>query len=195
MAFDVLRWQEVSAASAADVMKGRNVMDGGLHAVRPEAVLAGPAFTVQILHDDVSFIFQAIREAERGSVLVVAGVRDDYACVGEIMAAAAAARGLGGLIVDGCIRDSSAIRGMDFPVFCRGTIPCTPQIPVKGGRTQVPVTCGGVTVFPGDIVIADGDGVAVVPQNEAEEVRSLAIAKEQRDAQRKEEMVAAYGKL
>jgi 4-hydroxy-4-methyl-2-oxoglutarate aldolase len=189
MGFDSSLWQRTSAASVADVMGGRNVMEYTLHALRPDAFAAGPAFTVQILNDDVSFIFNAIREAEPGSVLVIAGVSVKYACAGEIMAAAAEKKGISAIVTEGCVRDSEAIRKMSMPVFCRGTIPCTSRITVKGGKTQVPVTCGGVTVMPGDIVVADDDGVVVIPQAEAEEIRQKALAKEQRDAARKLELL------
>src|SRR6266496_2929298 len=94
----------------------------------------------------------------------------DYAGIGGLMATAMKYRGLAGAIIDGSVRDTPQIRKLQFPVFSRGVAPSTTINHYRFAGVNVPVTCAGVTVNPGDIVTADEDGVAVVPQAKAADV-------------------------
>ncbi|GAI59152.1 unnamed protein product, partial [marine sediment metagenome] len=89
-------------------------------------------------------------------------------------------KGMAGYIIDGCVRDSSAIKKMDFPVFARGV---TPKGPYKNGPGEInlPISCGGVVVNPGDIIVGDEDGVVVIPPSEAENLLKKALAKEKKE--------------
>ncbi|MDI3533982.1 MAG: hypothetical protein PWQ82_347 [Thermosediminibacterales bacterium] len=132
--------------------------------------MVGTALTVRTRTADNLLVHKAIDIAKPGDVIVVDAAGDmNNAILGEIMVRIAMKRELGGFLIDGCIRDSGEIREMDFPVFARGA---NPKGPYKDGpgEINVSVSCGGVVVRPGDIIIGDADGVVVIPPEEAEEI-------------------------
>ncbi len=136
--------------------------------IDPTVNLTGTALTVKASPADNLIIHKAITMAEPGDVLVIDG--DGYtetAFLGELMCASCQANGLAGVVIDGAIRDRQEIVEMGFPLFARGT---HPQGPLKQdpGSINVPITCGGVTVHPGDIIVGDGDGVTALRAAEAE---------------------------
>jgi regulator of RNase E activity RraA len=123
----------------------------------------------------------AIHRAEPGSIIVVEAGDVDYAVAGGNVCAVAQRRGIAAFVVDGVIRDLAEVRGMGFPVFARGVIP------VPGTKAAIeplngPVRCGGVNVSPGDIVVADEEGIVVVPSARQERVLLEARAKLAREA-------------
>lgn len=146
-----------------------NRMSGMDCAIRPysRAKVAGPAFTVRApIYDNVMFQ-KALGLAQPGDVLVIAAGGGMARCVcGEIMILFAKEKGLAGVIVDGCIRDAQSIAQLDFPVYARGI---SPNGPYKNGPGEIgfPVSFGGQVVFPGDIILGDGDGLIVVRPQEA----------------------------
>lgn len=168
----------VPSAVASDVTgNAGKAMRSDIDPIDPGAQLSGTALTVKASPGDNLIIHKAITMAEPGDVLVIDG--DGYtetAFLGELMCASCQANGLAGVVIDGAVRDRQEIVEMGFPVFARGT---HPQGPLKRdpGSINVPVTCGGVTVHPGDIVVGDGDGVTVLRRDEAEAVRERAEAK------------------
>jgi regulator of RNase E activity RraA len=122
----------------------------------------------------------AIYRAAPGDVVVVESGDLDYALAGGNVCAVAQRNGIAGFVLDGLIRDVAEVREMGFPVFARGVVP------VPGGKRavlplDVPVRCGGVPVRPGDLVVADEEGVVVVPAERAAEVLAEAEAKQARD--------------
>lgn len=126
---------------------------------RPGQRMVGPAFTVRTRSGDNLMIHKALDLAAPGDIIVVDGGGDlSHALVGELMQTHAIARRLGGLVIDGAIRDVAAIAASEFPCFARGVIH---RGPYKDGPGQinVPVTIGGMVVNPGDIVVGDEDGV------------------------------------
>jgi RraA family protein len=128
--------------------------------------LAGPAFTVETVAGENGTIHRALAHAPAGSVLVVdAGGYADRAVWGGILSLAARGRGIAGVVIDGAVRDIDEIRELELPLFARATSPAGPH---KGwqGRFGHPISCGGVTVAPGDVVVGDADGVVVVPAGE-----------------------------
>jgi regulator of RNase E activity RraA len=136
---------------------------------------AGPAVTVMLKkeeHKEGSAASQgmldAIDAAPPGSVYVMV-VEDgvDIAGVGGLMVTAMKVRGLTGAIIDGGIRDTPQIRRVQFPIFSRGIVPSTSVNHYRFAGVNVPVTCAGAHVSAGDIVVADEDGVAVVPKARA----------------------------
>ncbi len=121
--------------------------------------MVGPAFTVRTRGDDNLMIHKALDMAEPGDIIVVDGGGElTHALIGEMMLTHAMARKLGGMVIDGAIRDVSAIAAGDFPCFARGVIH---RGPYKDGPGQinVPVSVGGMVVNPGDVVVGDEDGV------------------------------------
>ncbi|MFD0668635.1 RraA family protein [Ramlibacter sp. MAHUQ-53] len=150
------------AAILADVAGRRGAMHGRIKALRPNMQVAGPAFTVEVRPGDNLMIHAAIALAKPGDVLVIDGKGDQTsALMGTIMMTACRQLGIAGVIMDGAVRDSLEIEEMDFPVFSVGTNPNGPTKNVAG-RIGHPISCGGVTVNPGDFIQADADGVVVV---------------------------------
>jgi 4-hydroxy-4-methyl-2-oxoglutarate aldolase len=141
----------------------------------------GPAFTVECHPKDNLMLHKALQIAQEGDVLVASTQGyPDAGYWGGLMATSAMTRKLGGLVIDGCVRDSAEILEMGFPVFCRGT--CM-RGTVKGtlGRVNHPILFGQVAVNPGDLVLGDDDGLVIVPQTELEAVLKAArerVAKE-----------------
>ncbi len=176
---DGFRFVEVASVSdAIEQLYGERAYMA--HDVRPlsPAKFAGPAITVQLEkaeHKEGSSASQgmldAIDAAPPGSVYVMV-LEDgaDYAGIGGLMATAMKYRGLAGAVVDGSVRDTPQIRRLQFPVFSRGVVPSTTINHYRVTGVNVPVTCAGVRVNPGDIVTADEDGVAVVPRAKAADV-------------------------
>ena len=117
---------------------------------------------------------QILDEAAPGSVLIYV-MQDglDIAAMGNLMATTAQVRGLEGAVIDGAIRDITAIREMQFPVFARRISPATSVGRMVAAGKQIPVMCGGVMVNPGDYIVGDPDGVVVVPSAAAEKVVAL----------------------
>jgi 4-hydroxy-4-methyl-2-oxoglutarate aldolase len=155
--------------------KGGNV-DPAIKPIDPGSKLAGPAFTVRCHPGDNLAIHKGILEATVGSVLVV----DAHAFCGgghfgEIMALACQQKGIAGLVIDGTCRDADDIQEMGFPVFCRGLNPGG-TVKETVGVTGIEINCGGVAVKPGDIIIGDRDGIAVVSFEKVAEVLEKAEA-------------------
>ena len=132
--------------------------------------LLGPAFTVRAPIGDNLMFHKAIDMAQPGDVLVVDGQGDvTRSLFGEIMASYAASRGIAGVVVDGAIRDSGAMKEMGIAVYARSV---SPMGPYKNGpgEINVIVTCAGAVVKPGYIVVGDEDGVVFIDPADAEEV-------------------------
>ena len=171
----------VEVASVADAMEQLYGQRAHMsHDMRPvfTTKFAGPAVTVLMKkeeHKEGSAASQgmmdAIDAAPAGSVYVIV-LPDgaDVAGVGGLMATAMKFRGLTAAVVDAGVRDTPQIRRIQFPVFGRGIVPSTSINHYRFAGANVPVTCAGVLVNPGDIVVADEDGVAVVPRGKAAEV-------------------------
>jgi regulator of RNase E activity RraA len=171
----------VEVASVSDAMEQlygeRAYMS---HDMRPLSAtkFAGPAVTVQLKkeeHKEGSAASQgmldAIDDSPAGSVYVMVLENGaDYAGIGGLMATAMKYRGFAGAIIDASVRDTPQIRKLQFPVFSRGVAPSTTINHYRVTGVNVPVTCAGVRVNPGDIITADEDGVVVVPKARAADV-------------------------
>lgn len=172
------------AAILADVAGRRGALHGRIAALRPRMKLAGPALTVDVRAGDNLMIHAAMALAQPGDVLVIDGKGDQTAALmGTIMMTACQQLGLAGVVIDGAARDSLEIDEMDFPVFCVG---CNPNGPTKNvpGRIGHPISCGGVTVRSGDLVLADADGVVVVERERVASLLPLARRKVEDEAAR-----------
>jgi RraA family protein len=169
---------DVPTTTLADVLSRDNVMDLGIRSLTgTSGRLAGPAFTVRCPPGDNLMVHAAVYRAAPGSVIVVDTGGDlDYAVAGGNVMAVAQRHGVAGFVVDGVIRDLAEAREAGFPVFARGVVPI-PGAKAVVKPHNVTVRCGGVTVHPGDIVVADEDGIVVVPAARRDEVFAAARAK------------------
>ena len=166
------RFRGLASSNLADAMGRFNFMDP---AIRPRSglPLCGLAVTVNCRPADNLMIHKALQVAQAGDIVVVATSGNTASAVfGELMCHTAVAQQLGGIIVDGAIRDIDAITRLGFPAYSRTVSPggCDKDGP---GEINVPISCGTTVVAPGDIVVGDEDGVAVVPRAHAEEVLQL----------------------
>lgn len=145
--------------------------------------MVGPAYTVRMEDRDAAPLHYAFTKAPKGSVIVIDRCGDHtYAPIGEVVALYAQCQGFAGLVIDGVVTDSRAIEKQDFPVFCTGVSVVTTAILGVSGKVNIPVSCSGVVVHPGDIVFGDADGVIVLPPDGYEEAlkkAEIGIAKEE----------------
>ncbi|MCK5726883.1 MAG: RraA family protein [Thiotrichaceae bacterium] len=137
--------------------------------------IAGPAYTVQLVAGDNLMLHAAVYNAPTGSILVIDAGDDSHAVAGGNVCAIAQQRGIAGMIIDGVIRDIAEIRESKFPIYALG---CVAKPGIKQSITPLNQTiiCGSVTVNPNDIVVADEEGIAIIPHVQSEEV--FAIAKQ-----------------
>jgi RraA family protein len=150
----------VDTTAICDADKTTRVLDSGIRPRSANLRIAGPAFTVRC-RDDFLPVLRAIEAAAEGDVIVVDGGGREIALAGELFARGALVRRLGGIIVDGGYRDMAYVSTCPLPVYSRFVTPLAGTT-VKLGELNVPVTCGGVTVNPGDLVLADVEGVIVL---------------------------------
>ncbi|MFF3781061.1 RraA family protein [Streptomyces sp. NPDC001933] len=170
-------FEDTSPTTLADLLGRGQVMDIGIRPLWPSVPrVAGPAFTVRCPPGDNLMLHAAIHRAEPGSVIVVESGDVDYALAGGNVCAVARRRGIAAFVADGVIRDLAEVREMGFPVFARGVIPI-PGTKKAVGPLNGPVRCGGVDVEAGDIVVADEEGIVVVPRARREQVLRDARAK------------------
>src|SRR4029450_12004836 len=137
----------------------------------------GPALTVKTRPGDNLMVHKAIALAEPGDVIVVdAGGDLTNAIMGDLMLAQMVKRGLAGVVINGAIRDSAAIRAGNFPLFAAGV---THRGPYKDGpgEINVPIAIDGMVITPGDLILGDDDGLLCVPFNECDRVYQAAKAK------------------
>lgn len=171
----------VEVASVADAMEqlygSKAYMTHDMRPLAP-AKFAGRAVTVLLKKEEhrdgaaaSKGMLDAIDNTAPGAVYVMV-VEDglDYAGIGGLMSTAMKYRGFAGAVIDASVRDTPQIQKLQFPVFSRGVAPSTTINHYRFAGSNVPVTCAGVRVNPGDIIVADMDGVAVVPADKAEEV-------------------------
>ena len=171
-------FRTVEVASVSDAMDQlyaeRAYMSHDMRPLSPTK-FAGPAVTIQLTKEEhkegaaaSQGMLDAIDSSPAGSVYVmVLPNGEDYAGIGGLMATAMKYRGFAGAVIDGSVRDTPQIRKLQFPVFSRGVAPSTTINHYRVTGVNVPVTCAGVRVNPGDIVTADEDGIAVVPKSRA----------------------------
>lgn len=171
---------EFDSPEVSDYMNRLYTMSPDIQAMTPGSdVLIGPACTVKVFPGDNLMVHKVLDIARPGDVVVIDS-KSPTAALGDLISTKARHRGIAGFVVDGLVRDLPVIREMgDFPVFAKGSTPIGP-LHRGPGEINYPIAAGGVVVHPGDIVVADGNGVVVVPQDFAEEL--LARLRARKDA-------------
>ncbi len=163
-------FRKFSAANLSDGMNKFYTMNCSIRQMFPCPLMVGPAVTVKVRSGDNLMLHKAIEMAQPGDILVVDTQGcDSYAVMGELMVSAMAGLKIGGVVVDGTVRDLKDLTEIGLPVFARGTV-CGAGDKDGPGEINFPVACGGVVVNPGDIVLGDGDGVVVVPIDDFDSV-------------------------
>lgn len=154
-------FRNIPVANIADIMNRLNCLDAKIKPCNTLPLL-GTAFTIKSRTADNLLFHKALDMALPGDVIIV-DVQGDLvnAVFGEIMATYARKRGIAGIVIDGAIRDKQALAALDLPVYAAG---CTPKGPYKDGpgEINVPVSCGGIVIRPGDIIVGDADGIVVI---------------------------------
>jgi 4-hydroxy-4-methyl-2-oxoglutarate aldolase len=171
----------VPTTCISDAMDGLNNFHPSIKPLKEAYKVAGRAFTVKIPVGDNLSVLEAISKAKPGDILVVDAKGDQYRAVaGDFVLGMAQTLGIGGLVVDGVIRDIVGVKELNFPVFSRGT-----TVAASGktglGEVNVPISCGGAPVIPGDIIVGDADGVVVIPQAMEQEILLKSIEKMKKD--------------
>jgi regulator of RNase E activity RraA len=174
---------DASSAQVADCMSRLGAMDAGIRSIWPNARVIGSALTAWCHAGDNLMIHKALSLAVPGDILVVNTQNAGNSGFGELLATSAVQLGIRAVIVDGTVRDADALQAMGLPVYARGLCPngCNKDGPGEAGGI---IACGGVAVRPGDVILADRDGVTVVPLNDAADVAALAADQMARESRR-----------
>jgi regulator of RNase E activity RraA len=181
-------FESASSAQIADSMSRLGAMDVGINPIWPSPRIIGPAITVWCHSGDNLMLHKALSVAISGDIIVVNTQGNiGNSGFGELLAGSAVKIGIRGVIVDGTVRDADALERMRLPVYARGL--CSNGCNKDGaGEVGAVVACGGVAVRSGDIIVADRDGVTVIPLADAAEVSQLATAQVDREQKRAAEI-------
>ncbi|QBP42717.1 RraA family protein [Paenisporosarcina antarctica] len=173
----IKRAENLTSTLLSDAMGCTGSMDYKIKPVVSKARIVGTALTVSMRPGDNLFLHQAIHSGSKGYVLIADGKdHKENAYLGELMAAAAKVVGLEGIVIDGLVRDKVNLEELGFPIFAKGFIPNGPLKDGPGLLNSI-ISCGGVVVCPGDLIIGDEDGVVVVPKDRISEVLEKAEKK------------------
>ena len=173
--------RKLGAATLHEAAGRVGALPSAIKPVTPEMKLSGPALTVHVPAGDNLWIHRAIYEAAAGDILVVytnGGV--EYGYWGDILTSAALARGLGGLVIDGGVRDTEQLAGMGFPIFSNGVC-IRGTIKDYDGASWIkkPVKVGDVIVNNGDLIVGDRDGVMSIPKASVDEALKKGVEREE----------------
>ncbi|QLY28965.1 RraA family protein [Nocardia huaxiensis] len=170
----VAKFEAVDTTAICDADKSIRVMDSAIRPRSAQTRILGPAFTVRC-RGDFFGVLRAIEEAEPGAVIVVDGGGAELAYAGELFARGALVRGLAGIIVDGGYRDIGYVRDCPLPIYSRFVTPMAGATAAPG-ELRIPVTCGGIRVDPGDLILADDEGIIVLDPEQADRLLDAAAA-------------------
>ena len=163
-------YRELATGNICDAMGRYGSMSASIRPILNQCKMVGPALTVKIYPADNLMLHKATEVAKPGDVIVVdAGGYPDMAILGDLLCLVCKTKGIEGIVLDGGVRDIEGIRELGFPVFAKGVIPVGP-LKDSPGSINIPIHCGGVSVAPGDLIVGDTDGVAVIPKARIQEV-------------------------
>lgn len=155
--------KQYGACVAADALQGFCSMRGRIRSVVPGSVICGQAITVQLRAGDKLMLHRAIEIAEPGDIIVAdTGGSYWHAAIGGLMSSAAFSKGVQGMVIDGAVRDVEELREHGYPVFAAELVTGTGGN-AGPGRLNHPISCGNTPVMPGDVILADDNGVTVIP--------------------------------
>lgn len=158
----VQAYRQITTGTIGHRIEG-GAMDPVIRQIAGHGLVAGPAVTLRVSGRDSTVCHKVFDLVAPGDVLVIDGGRDgNYACWGEMMTLAARVQKVAAVIVDGPITDLVALRDIGLPVFARAASPITTLLLGEGGEINTAIECGGVRVSPGDLVVADEDGVVAL---------------------------------
>ncbi|MEU4486807.1 4-carboxy-4-hydroxy-2-oxoadipate aldolase/oxaloacetate decarboxylase [Streptomyces purpurascens] len=181
-AADVEAIAQYGVATVHEAMGRTGLLGTHLRPIQQDTRIAGTAVTVLSWPGDNLMIHAAVEQCGEGDILVVTTTSPSTdGMFGELFATALQRRGVRGLVINAGIRDTAELRTMDFPAWAAAV---SPQGTVKatGGSVNVPVAIGGQIIRPGDVILADDDGVVVVPREQARRTAEAAEAREQKEA-------------
>ena len=176
-------FRRLPAANVADCMGRSCAMSPRIKLISRQIRerMCGPALTVKARAGDNLMLHKALNIAEKGDILVCSNEGDSTrALIGEVYAAYAAFKKIGGIVLDGPIRDIDALKDIGIPIYATGS---TPGGPYKEGPGEIntPIACGNISINPGDIILGDEDGVIVIPFADAEDLLEKAKAFAEQD--------------
>ena len=179
-------FRKLAVATVYEASGRKGFIDCGIKPLAKGMKICGPAFTVQCAPGDNLMLHKALQAAKAGDVLVASmGHGYFYGYFGSLMGTAAMTAKLGGLAIDGCVRDAEELIDMKFPVFCRGV--CIRGTTKNGlGTINYPLNFGGTTIYPSDLILGDDDGMVVVRYRDLADVlqKSLdRVANEEKKAE------------
>lgn len=180
----ITQFRTIPTTCISDALDGLTNLTSSIKPLNENDQVVGPARTVQVATGDNLAVLKAMYEASPGDVIVIDAKGDcTRAIAGDFVLGMAKTLGIAGFVVDGAIRDIRASKGLNFPIFCRGTTIAASQ-KTGIGNINVPISCGGVPIRPGDLIVGDADGVTVIPKGQEKNVLQKAKKKQADDGAR-----------
>jgi len=191
----IRRLKRLDTASLSDAMGKQNAMDSSIRPVVAGVQMIGRALTLRPVPGDFMTVIAALDKVKAGNVMVIDGAGfTEAAIVGELVCMEAKRQGAVGIVLDGASRDTAGIRKLGFHLFSKAITPRAGSCEAMGD-IQIPISCGGVIVRPGDWVIGDDDGVTVIPAERIKQVLASTEAVEEKEEKIKagERIKAVFG--